>query len=230
MEGAERPVIGDNAESSVEIVKESKDTGDCFVAFLDILGFKDRVARTSHADLRALLWKFNTQISKIAGQYSRGKLELVQFSDSIVLFTQDTKSASLEALALTVRGIMSEAIGDMIPIKGAIAKGRMTVNKSKQLFFGQALIDAYLLQESVYYYGIVVHHTAESSAKSLGRLFRDFKVCLKSGAISHFELVWWDEADKGTTIQKLSEIRATVSDAPRKYLDNTISTINPKEG
>ncbi len=117
-----------------------------------------------------------------------------------------------------------------IPLKGAIAKGETTVNEKKQLFFGQPIVDSYLLEESVHYYGIVVHHTAEEDVEqfTLSNLFQDIKTPLKSGNISHYELCWYKD-DVEDAKKKLNAIRSTVSDAPRKYIDNTLSVINSSE-
>lgn len=201
-----------------------------YVVFLDIMGFKDRVARTKHPDLLELLSKFNDEITRIIGQFKDSKLQLAQFSDSIVLFSNDTTQNSLMNIARAARGIMQNAIKQGIPLKGAIAQGEITCDMTKQLFFGQALIDAYLLEENVQYYGVLVHHSAEKDAQCIPNLFRDIKAPLKSGKISHYELSWY--ADDLTDIQaleeikeKLSEIRLSVSDSPRKYIDNTLEVI-----
>ncbi len=201
-----------------------------YVVFLDIMGFKDRVARTKHPDLLELLSKFNDEITRIIGQFKDSKLQLAQFSDSIVLFSNDTTQNSLMNIARAARGIMQNAIKQGIPLKGAIAQGEITCDMTKQLFFGQALIDAYLLEENVQYYGVLVHHSAEKDAQYIPNLFRDIKAPLKSGKISHYELSWY--ADDLTDIQaleeikeKLSEIRLSVSDSPRKYIDNTLEVI-----
>ena len=115
-----------------------------------------------------------------------------------------------------------------IPLKGAIAAGRMTCNQIKQLYFGQALIDAFLLEENVKYYGVLVHHSAEKYLQ-LNDFpeFRDVKAPLKGGEISHYELNWYNTAikpgeDNPKTVDDcLKNLRLTVSDEPRKYIDNT---------
>ena len=55
---------------------------------------------------------------------------------------------------------------------------------------------------------------------------------LKSGRISHYELSWYID-DIGNAKEKIDEIsvalkdiRQTVSDAPRKYIDNTLDVID----
>ena len=74
------------------------DTANRFVAFLDIMGFKDRVARTAHDDLRGQLLDFNSRIMKHT-KLNDKKIQLAQFSDSIVLFSNDDSLESLEIMA-----------------------------------------------------------------------------------------------------------------------------------
>ena len=218
-----------------------------FVVFLDIMGFKERVARNSTEDLYTELTDFNKDITNILNSSKKvntqilpmqsgesgdslistkeegSKIRLAQFSDSIVLFSSDNSSESLMEISNIARQIMVSAINreKPIPLKGALAEGNITCDLSKQLFFGQALIDAYLLEENVQYYGIVVHHTAEQSVKKLGaKIFIDTLVPLKSGKIQHFELVWYNE-DYEIVKLGLERIRLSVSDSPRRYVDNT---------
>ena len=185
-------------DESKLLLQADKNTADRFVAFLDIMGFKDRVARTNHAQLLEQLTNFNREITSYIGKYKNSEIQLAQFSDSIVLFSNDTTSISLQTLAEVTRGIMQTAINLQIPMKGAIAQGKITCDIPKQLFFGQALIDAYLLEENINYYGILVHHTAEKSVLTLidnKKIFKDIKAPLKSGKISHFELSWYINDD-----------------------------------
>ncbi len=216
-------------------LQSDKNTTNRFVAFLDIMGFKDRVARTNHNKLLTQLSNFNKDITGYIGKRQDTEIQLAQFSDSIVLFSSDSTQKSLKALAEVTRNIMQTAIKQQIPLKGAIAQGQITCDFPKQLFFGQALIDAYLLEESIHYYGILVHHTAESHVGKLGadnNIFKDIKAPLKSGKISHYELSWYaDNAQQegkasDSIIAALNDIRQTVSDAPRKYIDNTLEVIN----
>ncbi|MDE6337033.1 MAG: hypothetical protein K2L34_10745 [Muribaculaceae bacterium] len=222
-----------------------------FVVFLDIMGFKDRVARNTPENLYLELTEFNKDITNILNSSKKvntqhlpkqigesdtallspaqyeSKITLAQFSDSIVLFSKDNSKECLLEIASVAKQIMASAISreKPIPLKGALAEGKVTCDMSKQLFFGQALIDAYLLEENVQYYGIVVHHTAEQSVINFGdNFFKNTLVPLKSGKISHYELVWYkdnpDDIKSG-----LDRIRLSVSDSPRKYVDNTNNII-----
>lgn len=205
-------------------------TKERFIVFLDIMGFKDRVARNSHDNVLKQLEAFQTTISTYVAQFKNNNIQLALFSDSILVFSNDNSLESLNAIATVSSKIMMSALQQKtpIPLKGAIAYGTVTCNLSKQLFFGQALIDAYLLEENVKYYGILVHHTAEALVRQLNSsLFRDVKACLKSGEISHYELNWYrtqldSEKSQLPLSECLNNLRLTVCDEPRKYVDNTI--------
>lgn len=218
-----------------------------FVVFLDIMGFKDRVARNTQESLYKELTEFNRDITNIISSAKEIKTQpsdkpkdsstgilmtsekesdeilLAQFSDSIVLFSNGNTKENLLSISTVAKKIMLSALNreKPIPLKGALAEGDITCDMVKQLFFGQALIDAYLLEENVQYYGVVVHHSAEKSVKDCAStLFEDNYVPLKSGKIKHYELVWYKDTDVDVD-EGLDKIRLSVSDSPRKYVDNT---------
>ena len=226
------------AESKVKFSKRSNFTKERFVAFLDIMGFKDRVARNDHDAVLNELEIFQSNISQYVSFHRDADIQIALFSDSILIYSQDDTIESLHALADITSHIMMYAIQqeNPIPLKGAIAAGRMTCNQTKQLYFGQALIDAYLLEENIKYYGVLVHHSAEKYLlQSQFDEFRDIKAPLKGGDIAHYELDWYKvkldlfetiEGEKQPIPQKdvptcLKNLRLTVSDEPRKYIDNT---------
>ena len=204
-------------------------TASRFVVFLDILGFKDKVAHKDHGAVLKKLQAFQSKISSFVAQEGNLNIQLVQFSDSIILFSADTRIASLTALSRITTNVMISALELNFPLKGAIAKGKVTCDLPKQLFFGQALIDAYLLQEDVKSYSVLVHHSAEVDVKSREQ-FRDIKAYLKTGRIVHRELNWYGGTEKteeriGQTKRILQRLRESVSNAPRIYIDNTLSII-----
>ena len=201
-----------------------------------IYHFRIRLPKTycisaSYADLSPSKNFFSRHLSP--DKTRKSHLDL--FSDSILIYSQDDTVDSLHALADITSHIMMYAIQQEkpIPLKGAIAAGRMTCNQTKQLYFGQALIDAYLLEENVKYYGVLVHHSAEKYIKKEDfKEFRDIKAPLKSGEIAHYELHWYDavikkEGKNEKTVKEcLNNLRLTVSDEPRKYIDNTQKVID----
>lgn len=225
------------AASSVDITGQvNNQTSVRFVAFLDIMGFKDRVARNKHQDILMSLEIFQSNIARYIATHQDADIQMAMFSDSILLYSKDITLDSLRALADITSYVMMYALQQDIPIplKGSIAAGEMTYNQTKQLYFGQALIDAYLLEESVKYYGVVLHHSAEKYVVEYGesKYFQDKQIPLKSGRIAHYELNWYDTLamldDDNAQVPLedcLKHIRLTVSDAPRIYVDNTLDVI-----
>lgn len=228
-------------------------TAEQFVVFLDILGFKERVFRNSHAAIEKDLRELNEEIIQLVnssmdnamdearvvvvndaegGQEQRNlsqeagsPIQLAQFSDSIVLFSNDVSTTSLNRIANVASKIMNASMSKGFPLKGALAQGTMTNDPQKQLFFGRALIDAYLLEEELHYYGIAVHHSAEGMvvSNSNNNIFKDNNLFLKSGRIQHYEICWYQE--NNAIKEYLNRIRTTVSGQPRKYIDNTLTLI-----
>lgn len=209
-----------------------------FVAFLDIMGFKDMVSRKSHEEVYDILNGF----SKISEQIGRLKpvsdlVYITKFSDSIVIFSKDDDIKTFGSFIAIVNIIFAEALIREVPIKGGIAHGKISVNKSGAIFFGQPIIDAYLLEEDVHHYGIACHSTIDSYIdKSIVADYNLFdlyleKAILKSGNITHLMCDWYKNTNSFTDIypdkpmgikEIIKKLYLGVSGAPRRYIDNTL--------
>ena len=229
-----------------------KTTDKRFVAFLDILGFKDSVMRNSHEDIYSKLTSIN-KIKKtiensnnnvsLAEYYFDSEVYIVNFSDSIVIFSKNDDLYNFEYFLVTVRYLFGKCIGNGIPIKGGIAYGDVSVNKSEQIYFGQPIIDAYLLEEDLNHFGIVLHNSVDKyilennkdllSLKYFEKSLFNYKVPLKYGKIHHSNINWFklliettdsDDFDlkKNEILNKLNAFYVTCSGSPRKYVDNSI--------
>lgn len=213
-----------NNGSSKESIIPVSETSEKFVVFLDIMGFKDRVMRTKHEKLKEELKQLSNSIVEVLESKNEG-ITCIQFSDSIILFTVNNSDSQLESLVSVSCLIMQRAIELGFAMKGAMAKGEITCDKAKNVYFGQAQIDAYLLEENVWYYGIVVHHSAQSDVEKINKNYiSTLELPMKTGRIKHCELSWYaySSSDKANDIkERISNIRYTVSDAPRRYIDNT---------
>jgi hypothetical protein len=114
-----------------------------------------------------------------------------------------------------------------------MAFGLMTLDTENSIFFGQPLIDAYLLQEELNFYGIVVHHSAENTILLedyfLG-CFTQFDCPLKNGVVNHkaiypmlmdYKLKAEFPKEQQAVTDGLNALRFTVSGHLRKYVENT---------
>lgn len=212
-----------------------KTTDKRFVAFLDIMGFKDMVARSSHKDVLDKLSGLSLlAIASMFTNLAKNNIYVTIFSDSIIVFSKDGSTEASDAFIYTVRALFCRILALKMGMKGGIAFGELTVDPTLQLYFGQPLIDAYLLEEELQYYGAVLHHTAEEKILTLdSRLWPNFVLMptkLRQGIVKHINLSWFSLAnnvkDTGFDVIKyLNEIKLTVSGAPRRYVDNTMEAI-----
>lgn len=215
-----------------------------YVCFIDIMGFKDLVARQSHAKVFNLMSRLSdakellhSVLNNDSKSKSKNLLYTTTFSDSIIIFSKDNSDDSEIAMMISMSYLFEKAMSNGIPLKGALSFGRMSVDKEKQIFFGQPLIDAYLLQEDLFYYGIVIHNSAEQKLTRLSdeSYFKDLLTPLKSGNIYHYNLNWFaylTEEDKSNKVLEKAfkkvtkKHRGLTSGRPRKYLDNTLQVFN----
>ena len=226
-----------------------KHTDDRFVAFLDIMGFKDRLLREGQekvgimlkslrppiADIKKRRQVFYAEVKKASNKNTlqddlSSLVYPVTFSDSIILFSKDKSDYSAVEIIASTATILSKALNKEIPIKGAIAFGEMTVYKTSLLYFGTPLIDAYELQKELQIYGVVLHHTAQrqidkfSRARALSNLFApNYSVPMKSGSIEHNLVNWVFKTKNPENVVR--KLYSNTSGKSRKYIDNTLKFI-----
>ena len=214
-----------------------------FVLYLDIMGFKERVSRVKVDELKQQLLLFKTKNNKLKPLLEGGKtketlINMAQFSDSIVLVTRDCTEDDLNRISKAAAILMQTALQTGFALRGAIAKGNMVFDLENQLFFGKALVDAYLLEQELSFYGIVFHESMEESILNIDREMpiEDVAIPLKKGKSKHFHVAWYKvkaNLQKGDisdiAVGWLKDIRKTVSGNPRIYLDNTIDIIGKQE-
>lgn len=231
-----------------------KTTDTRFVAFLDILGFKDKVMRKSHDEIYDELSKISKLKELVENKLSLKNTErffdadvyVVSFSDSIVIFSKNDSFENFEFFLVALRGIFANSIKHKIALKGGFAHGVISLNKTEQIYFGQPIIDAYLLEEDVNYLGVVAHSSINEYLNKnknqvdqsflVNRLTFEDKINLKSGKITHINLDWFiltqrdhDDLENNikfkNIIDHIYSFHCNVSGSPRKYIDNTIEIL-----
>jgi hypothetical protein len=232
-----------------------KTTDSRFVGFIDLLGFKDKVMRKSHSEIYDELSKISNAKKDIedvtrniddSDYFNDSDIYIVSFSDSIVMFSKNDDYKNFEYFLVMLRYLFSKAISHGIALKGGIAHGEISINKSEQIYFGQPIIDAYLIEEDVNYLGVTCHNSIDAYLKAnnsnvdsstlIGGLLFETSTPLKCGKIVHFNLDWFVmlpnevTASKENLIIEIQEIlknfNQTVSGSPRKYVDNTLELFN----
>ena len=224
-----------------------KDESERFVLYLDIMGFKERINREPILKLKSDLLEFRTKNEKLkpllrgkTGDGEHELLKMAQFSDSIVVISKGNSTKDLNLITKAAVILMQTALETGFALRGAIACGQILFDETNQLFFGKALVDAYLLEEELGFYGVVYHETTEkiiasalaSKDKDKPRKtyfpIEDSMIPLKKGKSFHYHVAWYKMTkilNEGqiydNVLEWLKKLRHTVSGNPRIYLDNT---------
>lgn len=113
----------------------------------------------------------------------------------------------------------------------------MNCDFAKSLHFGKPLIDAYLLQDELSFYGCILDSTSEAKMKELNLLNERgivrYKTPLKTGKINHCVIDWVTIYEDQTFVNSesvIDEMYLTVCGKPRLYVDNTIDFIREIKG
>lgn len=214
-------------------------TTNRFVCYIEIMGFKDRVARTTHDEIYQLMLKIdnarkmNSSIEWNNGGF-KGLVKTTTFSDSLLIYSQSDNYESLCSLVCTVAAICQDLLMEGIPFRGSIAYGRMTLDNERAIVFGQPLIDAYLLQEEMCFYGIIIHGTAQEKIELLGitPFVENYNCPLKGGNSSHltvYPIFLGDnkyKEENNKIIIALNKMRYQTSGHIRRYIDMTEEYLN----
>ncbi|MDB5201713.1 MAG: hypothetical protein JWQ27_1122 [Ferruginibacter sp.] len=228
-------------EEKTESAWETTDSR--FVGFIDIMGFKDMVARSTHEEIYQRMIKIDERI-KLNTTINWGKsasqdlVRTTTYSDSIMIYSKNNDFDSADAFFSAISALTNDLFLEGIPHKGSVSFGTMTIDNENSIYFGQPLIDAYLLQEEISFYGIVIHSTAEKSLvehKKAGPLpfIREYVCPFKNGSAEHLTVTPMYAGDKSGKWKDRSEnldksiklLRLNTSGSLRKYIDNTESYI-----
>ena len=227
----------DKQEKAISSEPDWPLTCNRFVAYIDIMGFKDMVARTPHNEIYEMMRKIEASKSINVYLYPGYKdpllVKTTTYSDSIMIYSKDESDDALKSLLYTVSGFAYDLLVECIPYKGSVAFGRMTLDDKNSIYFGQPLIDAYLLQEELHFYGIIIHATAEKkigNEKNYNKCLLDYSCPLKNGFSNHLTICpiyihppiddeFKEHAEK--PYKTIKDFRLNTSGYLRKYIDNT---------
>ena len=209
-----------------------------YVAFLDILGFKDYVLRHDidyvYQRLQTLNG-FRPEDDSSDYDSEEGKrIKFTIFSDSIFIFSKDDNFLNLRHFLTYVKRVMRMALRAEIPLKGAVAYGDIVVDEEQNLFCGQPIIDAYMLEEDLQYMGVVFHHTFEvpyeklsdSQYHRISGWIKEVPTPFKYGNRIHMNLNYPVAGSKTHMFLDIVKNQRFYSSGDvRKYVDNTLEML-----
>ena len=88
----------------------------------------------------------------------------ISFSDSFIIYAADNSAVAYRALDRFVRKFIVSLLQIEVPIRGAMSCGSFYADLENNIFFGQALVEAYRVGESQDWLGFVL---CESATKQL---------------------------------------------------------------
>lgn len=143
--------------------------GELVVALFDVLGFEDRIRRSSleevHGQYKDLLALATTKAShafldaRPAGDGTMvpylGYIEIEQdyFSDTILLWTP-LSQATLRPFLHVCSSFMCETLRAELPLRGALAVGRAVMDKAERTYLGQPLVEAARAEKAQQWVGL----------------------------------------------------------------------------
>ena len=153
-----------------------------FVAFLDVLGFKEMVEACTHEKLERVYGNLLTNVSMAlsggkfvtnespSGQHLTADLTAplsssIIVSDSVIFWTDDTSMKSFIGICAATRNLLVSGIYTGLPMRGGIAMGELSHLKSNQntpsafgiqTVFGRGLVRAFLEESKYDWMGCVI--------------------------------------------------------------------------
>lgn len=191
-----------------------------FVAFFDILGFKDLVSNNSHEELLEIydFALYDTLKSMIPilktvygiipqlGTKEIDTLEIYIISDSVIIILKDISTKGFLYLLAVSRIVLSSAMGGGIPLRGGISVDEVSVLKNEYgtTILGKGLTKAYEIENKQSWSGAIVseecfEYLKEPESKDLAErlinaegaiLIRKYNVPSKDGEKEEYVVEW----------------------------------------
>jgi hypothetical protein len=185
--------------------------GNRYVAFFDILGFKNWVETEGSWNVFVYIRGFMNLMIRASMPKSVVNADMsvdlepsiisyINFSDSIVFYSRDDSYEAFRSMLKVCAEFMNVIIcGPTRAIRGALTHGEFYADPENNAYVGQALIDAYELEEKQDWLGVSLQGSIEGTAnfirakKESPHLIVQSLVPLKDSSNKPFCLNWIDK-------------------------------------
>jgi hypothetical protein len=140
---------------------------DRWVSYFDLLGFSDLV------QTKGELHVFNT-ITMVIEEFKRELnssdhiIERVWFSDSFIFYSPGDSANDFCAAQQFTHYFFLSLIQKEIPVRGALACGKVYADKDNNIIFGKGLLEAYKYAENQDWIGLILTPAAVQRMKEIG--------------------------------------------------------------
>lgn len=149
-----------------EIIIDPAKGKERWVAHLDLLG-ASRLIESKHWEQVFSVYAESLEQFR-RDSFDEHLIDRFSFSDSFIIYTVDQSDLSYRALDHFVRQFITSLIQREIPIRGAMSCGYFYADSENDLFFGQALLEAYRIGESQDWLGFVLCESAVAQLYHVG--------------------------------------------------------------
>lgn len=176
-----------------------------YVAFIDTLGFKQRINSISHEAAVEVIKQFNQSVYDLwheMGLDNDASIKGRTFSDSLIIHSQNNTDEELHKILRFLTKLYKVSIVNLgLPLRGGLANGNFDDIPAKEfdtlqkgLVVGTAFIDAYLLESNNGVKGSKLLFGQEINLKIERELesFETKKVKTDSNGRTIYELKWGD--------------------------------------
>jgi hypothetical protein len=172
--------------------------GTCWLAYFDVLGFRRQVLEfvrgAPRGNLDAFVEVFYIEILRsIEREQQRQErvrnrsFDYACFSDTFIFYLEADSEESYRMIDMVVRCFFRSMISQKTPFRGALSIGELYADKNRNIFVGDALIEAYTYAEKQDWIGLVM-------APSVPKQLKGFPLDLTE---RHSDYVVYDVPTKG---------------------------------
>jgi hypothetical protein len=126
---------------------------DKYVAFIDVMGFKELVYKGNTDNLESYFSKITMELDGINND--KKDIESFLISDSIILIAPDS-IYHLRQLLTAIRRIQNALLGRKTLVRGAVSFGEIYYNKDENIVVGKGFIKAYLLESEAIFPRVII--------------------------------------------------------------------------
>lgn len=130
-----------------------EETEERFVAFLDVLGFKELVNKNNLNDLDLYFSKLTDVLYTLHSKSE--KINSMIISDSIIL-TAPIGLRGFKELIGAIQTVQSQLLWRKIILRGAVSYGPVYFNEGKNIIVGKGYIRAYLLEQEASFPRVII--------------------------------------------------------------------------
>ncbi|ODN65785.1 hypothetical protein [Methylophaga muralis] len=157
-------------------------------AYFDLLGFAQLVRTREIQSVLPIYERVLETIEEKANAKKSQGIGYSWFSDTFIIFSKGSSLEEFGVIEQIARLFFQKLILHKIPVRGAISYGNLYSQQEKNIFLGEALMDAYEYGEKQNWLNFVITPSAAMALEKLEFPMNErahYRLITKSGVITH---------------------------------------------